>query len=265
MYDRYDAAKVFNQVNCSLSFCSTQSEESILLSFTAWCELKNIPDNEFNDMKKVFFEETLPGEGDVLTKILSDDNYQNKRGQIEFLYSTIDFISEFKGINIVTEPERCKKDKLIAMLKKPGVLSNLIGVTVDSDADLKLHISQVDKTGIEMFWFKDAGIFISIGSEVNPEQYKSINISDYLAIFKALGDESRLKIIKALIKENLTSSQLAEKVGLTMPTINHHLKQLSGCRLVGMLVSGKSGKGTQYRFNRDTALTFLEKIKDEIS
>jgi len=53
-----------------------------------------------------------------------------------------------------------------------------------------------------------------------------------LAFFKALSDETRLQIVALLMKHPHTVEQIAEILGLTAPTISHHLKRLTAAGLV---------------------------------
>lgn len=263
MFDLYDAAIVYNSKHAELPFCNAKKDESLLLRYAAWCALKQLPARAVNHSKTAFFEALLSGEGDALAKILSDGNDGDRRGQIEFLYSAIDLAEELRQLNAAGSLSEQDKEARIEALMKPGVLNRLIGVSVESADRLLVHISEADKTGIEMFYFADAGVFFSVGAEVDLS-LTSERLNP-LAVFKALGDESRLQIVRALLSESLTSAQLAEKVGLTMPTINHHLKQLSACGLVSLQLTSKSGKGAMYRFNRDVASAMLEAVKNEIS
>jgi ArsR family transcriptional regulator len=263
MFDLYDTAVIFNSKNPELPFCSAKKDESILLKYAAWCVLKQLPVSAVNHSKAAFFEALLGGEGDALARILSDGNDGDRRGQIEFLYSSIDLAEEFCRLYPGGSLSAQDKEARIEALMKPGVLNRLIGVSVESADRLLVHISEADKTGIEMFYFADAGVLFSVGADVDLS-LTSERLNP-LAVFKALGDESRLQIVRALLSESLTSAQLAEKIGLTMPTINHHLKLLSACGLVSLLLTSKSGKGAMYRFNRDVASAMLEAVKNEIS
>ncbi len=56
---------------------------------------------------------------------------------------------------------------------------------------------------------------------------------ELLAFFKALADETRLKIVGLLANGPRTTDQLAEQLGLRAPTISHHLDKLMAAGLVG--------------------------------
>jgi len=53
-----------------------------------------------------------------------------------------------------------------------------------------------------------------------------------LTFFKALSDETRLQIVALLMKGPATGEQLAEILGVSAPTVSHHLKRLSAAGLV---------------------------------
>lgn len=53
-----------------------------------------------------------------------------------------------------------------------------------------------------------------------------------LSIFKALGDETRLKIIRALSERDMYTELLAERLQLSPATISFHMKKLQAAGLV---------------------------------
>lgn len=53
-----------------------------------------------------------------------------------------------------------------------------------------------------------------------------------VTLFKALADESRLKIIGFLLKQDSYSEYLADKLGLTAPTITYHMERLVKANIV---------------------------------
>lgn len=79
-------------------------------------------------------------------------------------------------------------------------------------------------------------------------------------IFKAMGDESRLRIILALAKKSYGVCDLARCLGLSQPTLSHHLKIL---RDTGLVKGEKEGQSTCCSLNRETFELYgidLEKI-----
>ena len=67
-------------------------------------------------------------------------------------------------------------------------------------------------------------------------------------LFKALGDESRLRILRLLASGDLYLTEIAERMSLSKPTVSHHLAQL---RAAGLVTITQSGSLTYYALRRD--------------
>jgi DNA-binding transcriptional ArsR family regulator len=67
-------------------------------------------------------------------------------------------------------------------------------------------------------------------------------------LFKALGDESRLRILRLLASGDLYLTEIAERMALSKPTVSHHLAQL---RAAGLVTTTESGALTYYTLRRD--------------
>ena len=68
-----------------------------------------------------------------------------------------------------------------------------------------------------------------------------------LKIFKSLSDMSRLRIVQSLIKGEMYTELLAERLGLTPSTISFHMKKLEDA---GLVLSRKEQYYTVYSLNR---------------
>lgn len=81
-------------------------------------------------------------------------------------------------------------------------------------------------------------------SRVQLELKKDRNLPDVTKIFKALSDETRLKIAYALtLEEELCVCDVANIVGATTATASHHLRHLKG---LGLAKYRKEGKLVYY-------------------
>ncbi len=69
-----------------------------------------------------------------------------------------------------------------------------------------------------------------------------------LRLFKALGDESRLRILRLLASGDLYLTEIADRMGLSKATISHHLAQL---RAAGLVTITQAGTLTYYSLRRD--------------
>lgn len=75
-----------------------------------------------------------------------------------------------------------------------------------------------------------------------------MNSNNYVEIFKALGDETRVNVIKILSKENKCACQILEAFDISQSTLSHHMKILVDSGLVN---AKKEGKWVYYRINED--------------
>ena len=67
-------------------------------------------------------------------------------------------------------------------------------------------------------------------------------------IFKVLSDENRLKIVRALATESLCACQLLEGLGISQPTLSHHMKILTDA---GLVQPRKQKTQVYYDLNKD--------------
>ena len=58
-------------------------------------------------------------------------------------------------------------------------------------------------------------------------------------LFRLLGDASRLRIVVACLRAPLAVSEIAERLGLSVSLVSHHLRLLKGARLVRAERRGK--------------------------
>ncbi len=66
------------------------------------------------------------------------------------------------------------------------------------------------------------------------------------ALFKALNDETRRKIVELLKDEDMTAGQIADHFQISKPSISHHLDLL---KQAGLITSEKKGQFVQYSLN----------------
>ena len=83
-----------------------------------------------------------------------------------------------------------------------------------------------------------------------------------IALFKCLADKSRLHILKSLAAEDMYVERLAERLGLTAPTVSFHLKKLAEA---GAVRSYKTQYYTMYALCSDVFMTRMIDILREES
>lgn len=86
--------------------------------------------------------------------------------------------------------------------------------------------------------------------------------TEAIRLFKCLSDKSRLQILKSLMIEDMYVERLAERLGITAPTVSFHLKKLTEA---GAVTSYKSQYYMMYSLNREIFETSILEILQEES
>lgn len=76
-------------------------------------------------------------------------------------------------------------------------------------------------------------------TEIKAGMVSDETISDVARIFKVLADPTRLKIIAALIKNELCVQDISELLNMSLPAVSHHLKSLRDSKLIKYRREGK--------------------------
>ncbi len=85
---------------------------------------------------------------------------------------------------------------------------------------------------------------------------KSVNI------FKALGDNTRLKIVESLINQDANVNSLVMMLGMTQSAISHQLKIL---KLNGIIKSERKGKEVYYSLDDSHIETIVKSVIEHTS
>jgi ArsR family transcriptional regulator len=94
---------------------------------------------------------------------------------------------------------------------------------------------------------------------------KGTKMKDILLTFKALSDETRLKILTLLKDGETCVCDIAETLGMTQPNISFHLSMLKES---GLINDRKNGRWIHYSLNESDMFTrylflgIFERIKD---
>jgi len=86
--------------------------------------------------------------------------------------------------------------------------------------------------------------------------------AEAIRLFKCLADKSRLQILKSLVIEDMYVERLAERLGLTPPTVSFHLKKLADA---GAVTFYKSQYYMMYSLNREIFDTSILRVLQEES
>ena len=91
------------------------------------------------------------------------------------------------------------------------------------------------------------------------EQYDSAPLDpQLLKAVRSLGDPGRLRLVRLLSREPLTTTQLQARIGLSPPTVHHHLHQL---RAAGLVRQERTKGGMRYSIRRDSAADVLDQLR----
>ncbi|MGN1479917.1 MAG: ArsR/SmtB family transcription factor [Acutalibacteraceae bacterium] len=78
-------------------------------------------------------------------------------------------------------------------------------------------------------------------------------------IFKALGDENRIRILKLLRSGEKCACRILEELSITQPTLSHHMKILCDS---GLVIGRKDGKWMHYSLSAEGAETTVKSLKE---
>jgi ArsR family transcriptional regulator len=75
---------------------------------------------------------------------------------------------------------------------------------------------------------------------------KTKDLVDVVEFAKAIADETRQRIMKCCCCKRLTVSELTTAIGVSQPTVSHHLAIL---RDAGLVLAEREGRETYYTLN----------------
>ncbi|HKL79287.1 MAG TPA: metalloregulator ArsR/SmtB family transcription factor [Mobilitalea sp.] len=78
---------------------------------------------------------------------------------------------------------------------------------------------------------------------------------EYVPYFKALADETRLKIVEMLSCGEMCACDILESFHITQPTLSYHMKILTDCGLVN---SRKEGSWMKYSNSVEAVSSIIE-------
>ena len=84
--------------------------------------------------------------------------------------------------------------------------------------------------------------------------------AEYIPVFKAISDETRLKILDMLSCGQMCACDILEGLSISQSTLSYHMKSLTECELVN---SNKKGSWVEYTLNRermDDVIAFIKLV-----
>jgi ArsR family transcriptional regulator len=83
---------------------------------------------------------------------------------------------------------------------------------------------------------------------------------DICISFKAIGEPTRVAILKALCCGRLSVSEIVERLPLSQPAVSHHLRVL---RDAGIVKTEKEGTTVYYSLNKENLSAMCCCVRDE--
>lgn len=85
----------------------------------------------------------------------------------------------------------------------------------------------------------------------------------YVPVFKAISDETRLKILDMLSCGEMCACDILEEFSITQPTLSYHMKILANCGLVTAVHDGSWVRYTLNTEKADEVMLFLKDITSD--
>lgn len=83
---------------------------------------------------------------------------------------------------------------------------------------------------------------------------------DALLVLRALGDPTRLRLLRLIAAEPRSLQSLAQEVKLSLPTVSHHIRELRGAGLIRLEVGGR-GRESKYTVRWPSAERAFDELK----
>lgn len=95
---------------------------------------------------------------------------------------------------------------------------------------------------------------------IERKKNNTMNDKHLITDLKAIGDETRLRILRLLTEQKMYNQELAEALNLTSATVSHHMNVLLQSRLISIALDTEKTKKVMYEINKQR----LEELGDAI-
>lgn len=153
----------------------------------------------------------------------------------------LDKLFEGSGFDLVEILENTQRETCEIFVMSPWYIFNIF--TFDTD--------QPDKP-VYCFIFPRVRLFIETSLKLSDESLAQT--------FRILGDENRYRVLLELLKGDLKSKEIAEKLGITAANVSFHTQKLINAQL---LIIKTDNKGTKYKLNKGTIKLLLERLTED--
>lgn len=140
-----------------------------------------------------------------------------------------------------------KKSELLEKIKDEKYIKRLVNISFAEDIKLIPYISLVDNKQMSLHYEENKGVILVLGYEFELDKDQAYNHDDTLNKLKALGDETRLRIVELILEKYMSASELSVLLGLTIPTIAHHLKILASAGIISSFIENEEKSKVSYK------------------
>ncbi|SCG82196.1 NrsE [Proteiniborus sp. DW1] len=199
---------------------------------------------------------------DVLNRTSMDDAF--KMHLIRLYHNRHNTIKELLEMLLLCVPI-CQKhfhiikedfDKSLEVLTKAEDLEKLfdksVGIKIKSHVDCNIYLTIFNFNRFRLELNDDINNYylgLYFLSLVDLKEKNRFNDNDMIADLKALGDTTRLKIIRILSEKKMYTQELAEIIGLTPATVSHHISILLKSDLISVTIGDENTRKVFYEVN----------------
>ena len=252
-----------NNINNLLIFKPLNFGQSVMKQYSMWIWLNELKFDLTPEKRSDFFNQYLrESSSEVVLDILKSDMskeeqatliafYYLKEDEIEQIYDLIDKAGNKvrKLYEEVKEEYNNQKQNLLKQIKDPKYIKSLVNISFSEDINIIPYISLVDNKRMDLHYEENRGAILALGYEFELEKNQSYDHEDTLNKLKAIGDDTRLRIVELILEKYMSASELSLTLNLTIPTIAHHLKVLLSAGIISSFVEDGRSKVTYKIYN----------------
>lgn len=250
-----------NNINNSLLFESLNFGQSVMKQYVMWIWLNELKFDLTLKNRSDFLNQYLQESPSdlVLTILKSDMSKEEQATLISFYYLKDDEIEQIYVLMTKAENEVSKlyegvkenynkqKQNLLEQIKDPKYLKSLVNISFSEDVNIIPYISLVDNKLMNLHYEENKGVILALGYEFELEKVQPYDHDDTLNKLKAIGDETRLRIVELILRKYMSASELSLLLNLTIPTIAHHLKVLLSAGIISSFIENEGGSKVSYK------------------
>jgi DNA-binding transcriptional ArsR family regulator len=182
-------------------------------------------------------------------------------------YYAVFFAEEEKREQPVLERMLTEAQDLSRTTTVPDLIERLSnGFTISPEMDLR-RLVLVPSIWLHPFVVRfelaDREMFVAWGA--HPPGYRLVPgetvPEDALLVLRALGDPTRLRLLRLLAAEPRSPQSLAIELKLSLPTVSHHMRELRVAGLVRLEIAGK-GRESRYNVRWQSAQRAFERLEE---